>query len=398
MKSTLKTDPKALLAFFEHHLLNEIMPFWTENCIDWEHGGISNLVRDDGIRLSDEKYMWSQGRGLYTYSALYNHISRNPEYLKIADCIADCIARFRRPDGTWCFRMSCDGEVVDQTRSIYVDAYICDGLTEYAIASGKQEYLDMALEIYERASQQLDDPRTLPVAPLFFPSGMQPHAPTMHCIFSFELLGQATKRKDILDRTLALTERVMNQHIDPKNHLLYEFVLPGGGRAPNEYGQTVVPGHSIEAMWFYEEVYNTRGMDKRVQDVLNSLRAHVTFGWDETYGGIFLAKHVQPDCEPKWHNAESKSWWPQCETMYALLRAYERTGEMWYADWFDKLFGYIFTHYPCKEHGEWYHCLDRRGNLRDQIATIPVKDPYHLPRALIKCILSLKRLVEKEGL
>ena len=51
-----------LLAFYENHLVNEVMPFWLDHCIDWEHGGINNCVNDDGTVETTDKYLWSQGQ------------------------------------------------------------------------------------------------------------------------------------------------------------------------------------------------------------------------------------------------------------------------------------------------------------------------------------------------
>lgn len=395
--STLRTDKGALCAFLQDHLLHSVMPFWTNNCIDWKNGGISNLVTDEGVRTSDEKYMYSQGRALFTYAALYNEIEQKQEYLDICRCIASLIFKTHRPGGYWPFRVNPDGSVIDDSKSVYLDAYSCVGLCEYAAASGNAQAMDLALEVYDRASPRLENPSTVPAAPLHFPEGTQPHGPIMHSVYAFFLLGTHAGRKDIRERALQLANRAMALHVDPENDLLYEFISPGGGRAPGDYGQTVVTGHAIEAMWFYEEVFSHFGQRDKAKQTQKLIRTHVDFGWDTEYGGLYLAKHVQPGVPPKWHNPDSKSWWPQAETLYALLRAYEVTGDAWYADWFDTFYHYIFTHYPNPVHGEWRHCLDREGRPRGQIATIPVKDPFHMPRVLIKCILSLRRMIEREA-
>lgn len=395
-EGTLKSDKIALREFLRNHLLDDVMPFWTKNCIDWQNGGISNLVTNEGVRISDEKYMYSQGRALYTYSSLYNNIEKKQEYLDIGRCIADFIFKTHKPGSGWSFRLNPDGSVIEDVKSAYVDAYMCTGLAEYAAATGNNEAMDLALSVYERSSPMLDNPSKLPTAPLYFPKGTQPHGPIMHSVFAYNLLGKHAHRPDIIERAYTLAIRAMDRHLDPENDLLYEFVSSTAGRAPGDYGQTVVIGHAIESMWFYEENFSRYGDVDRVKQTLQLIKSHMEFGWDKTYGGIYLAKHVVEGVTPMWHNPESKSWWPQVETLYALLRAYEITGSTWFADWFDTLFKYIFTHYPNHEHGEWFHCLDREGRLRGQIATIPVKDPFHMPRAITKCILALDRMLGLE--
>jgi N-acylglucosamine 2-epimerase len=50
-----------------------------------------------------------------------------------------------------------------------------------------------------------------------------------------------------------------------------------------------------------------------------------------------------------------------------------------------------FRHSPVWEHGEWTQRLDRRGRKVDTVVALPVKDSFHLQRALILAIESLRR-------
>ena len=126
-----------LLAFYEDDLRNQVTPFWVPRCIDWDHGGINNMVSDDGTIQSTDKFMWSQGRALWTFSALYNHFDGDPQRLAIADNIADFVMNNGRDaEGAWAFRLHHDGTVAEPPKSIYVDAFLIYGLTEYARATG----------------------------------------------------------------------------------------------------------------------------------------------------------------------------------------------------------------------------------------------------------------------
>ena len=58
---------------------------------------------------------------------------------------------------------------------------------------------------------------------------------------------------------------------------------------------------------------------------------------------------------------------------------------------------YAFGHFPVAEHGEWTQKLDRRGRKLTEVVALPVKDPFHLPRALILCADVLQRLGEAPG-
>ncbi len=60
------------------------MPFWLKYSLD-ESGAINNCLTEDGTILAKDRYIWSQGRALWTFSAMYNRIEKKKEYLNVAD-------------------------------------------------------------------------------------------------------------------------------------------------------------------------------------------------------------------------------------------------------------------------------------------------------------------------
>ena len=90
---------------------------------------------------------------------------------------------------------------------------------------------------------------------------------------------------------------------------------------------------------------------------------------------------------------DAKIWWPHTESLLALLQAYEINHAEWAIEWYWKVHEYTFSHFPNQQHGEWFHNLKRDGiPMRPYLKNLPVKDPFHLPRALIYSMLILKRL------
>ena len=65
-----------LHGFLLQHLLDDVMPFWMRHSIDWQNGGMWTCLADDGSILSRDKYIWSNARALWTFSALVNRIAR----------------------------------------------------------------------------------------------------------------------------------------------------------------------------------------------------------------------------------------------------------------------------------------------------------------------------------
>ena len=64
------------------------------------------------------------------------------------------------------------------------------------------------------------------------------------------------------------------------------------------------------------------------------------------------------------------------------------------SDWCWKVHDWSFAHFADAEHGEWFKQVDRQGHPVERLVSLPVKDPFHLPRAVIYILDVLGRLTE----
>jgi len=385
-----------LLAIYRAELLERTVPFWLDHAIDREYGGILTCIGDDGQILSADKYMWSQLRAVWTFSALYNRIEPRPEWLDVARGIFEFAAEHGRDEeGRWVFAVDREGNVREGATSIYADGFAIYGFTEFARATGDARAIDLALATYENVRARLARPGSYATAPYAIPPGAKAHAVAMIFALAFHELGLLLSDDAILAAGHALAEEVMTAFLRPEQHLLYEYVTLDNQLMDTPQGRAIVPGHAIEAMWFMIHIYQHWGDDARIRQALDAIRWHVELGWDEAYGGILLARDAAGG-EPWWPFAESKLWWPHTEALYALLLAYQLSGETWALDWFERVHNYAFTHFPVPGYGEWTQKLDRQGRPFTQTVALPVKDPFHLPRALIQCVGVLSDLSERE--
>ena len=384
-----------LKQFLHQHLTEHVLPFWFPKLIDQRYGGLNNCVQDDGEVLSTEKYLWSQGRALWVLSKLFNDIDQDSKWLEMATPIFKLLTDYgRNTDKEWHFSLNADGTPAREPHSIYVDGFCIYGLTEYAKATGHAKSLEIALEAYTDASPKLDDHRLVRTMPHPIPKGYQSHGPLMLFAHVFHELGILSGREDIQQRALELADRILTQHLDPKSGQLHEFVVLGGQKDSSDIGQTTIPGHVVESMWFLEEIYRYHGQSEKIPLLLETIRIHLELGWDQQFGGLVLATHLGGG-KPQWHNPLGKIWWPHTESLQALLMTYAHTREKWAKDWYWKIHDYSFTHFPNWDSGDWFHNLDREGKPTiPYLQTLPVKDPFHLPRALIYSIKILDQLGE----
>ncbi|MCK6627691.1 MAG: AGE family epimerase/isomerase [Anaerolineae bacterium] len=385
-----------LLALYRAELLERVVTFWLAHAIDWPNGGILTCISDEGQVLSTDKYMWSQLRAIWTFSALYNKIEARQEWLDVARHIFDFAKKYGRDEqGQWVFCVNQAGRILQGATSIYADGFAIYGLTEFARATGDPEAVDLALETYENVQRRLARPGSYRTEPYPLPPGVKAHGISMIFAHVFDELGHFLNNQEIIQAAFIHAMEIMNVFRRRSNrNLIYEFVNLDGSLIDSPQGRAIVPGHAIESMWFMIHFFQKLGDGVHTEWAIKTIKRHVELGWDEEYGGLLLSVDAAGGT-PWWKFADSKIWWPHTEALYALLLAYDLSHEDWCLDWFAKVHNYAFSHYPVTPYGEWTQKLDRQGRKFTETVALPVKDPFHLPRALIYCVEVLQRLADK---
>jgi len=150
---------KNLALLYRTLLTEDVLPWWLRHAIDREYGGVFSCIGDDGVVASQDKYVWSQTRALWTFSAAYNRVERNPQWLDVAGRTFDFLRRFgRNPHGDWNYLLTREGELIEGPESIQTDAYAICALVEYAIATGNPEARSIAEQTFERTRARIQAP------------------------------------------------------------------------------------------------------------------------------------------------------------------------------------------------------------------------------------------------
>ncbi len=388
---------KGLSIFYREHLFESVLPFWASHAIDPD-GGINTCIRDDGRVINRDKWLWSQWRAVWVFSRLYNEFGRDPKWLNYARHIYEFSLRHGWDDdhGGWRLCVGHDGEELRSCESIYVDAFAIYGLVEFARATGDHEPLIHAERTADAVISRLDQPHDqIPHFPYAVPKGTRVHGIPMMFSLVFRELTQLLDHARYDQMSQSLSREVMTKFYRPDRDAVLERIAIDGNEFPSPVGTTVVPGHVIESMWFQIHIARDRGDQDTIAQACHNIRRHLELGWDPRHGGLFLAIDIEGSTDIAWDYADTKLWWPQTEAIYATLLAYELTGEQWCLDWHERIHNYSFSHYPVIGAGEWTQKLDRVGNQISDTVALPVKDPFHLPRALMYSIQSLDRIVAR---
>jgi N-acylglucosamine 2-epimerase len=213
-----------------------------------------------------------------------------------------------------------------------------------------------------------------------------------------------------------MSDEVFDHFYRPGRNLVLERIASDNSEYPAPLGTAVVPGHVIEDMWFqihiarspeFRRRFGPARQKQRIALACDLIQRHLEVGWDKEYGGLFLAVDADGREQVGWNFADAKLWWPHTEALYATLLAFEHaarpptrctasgdTAQPWALQWHEKVRTYSLAHFPVSGHGEWTQRLTRTGQPLTEVVALPVKDPFHLPRALIYCIEVLERLAD----
>lgn len=357
-------------------LLDHVIPFWFRSGVDQELGGVLSCMTEDGQRVNTDKYLWSQGRWLWVCSALYNRIDPRPEFLEAARKTAEFLLRHGRDSaGRWYFAVTREGVPLIGPTSIFSDCFAIYGLGEYARASGSQEAHDTAHASFERVCRRVEEPDFAETAPTPAAPGRRLHSVPMILLELANELGLQASAGEY-------ARRILDHHVDPDRQVLLEYLNWDYSQLPAGEGTAVEPGHAIESMWFVLHWAMRSGRTAEIHRAAEVIRWHLEKGWDPEFGGLFLAIDAGGGT-PYIPNADKKLWWPHTEALYACILTYKLKGEAWCEEWYRRVYQWSMQHFAMGPGLDWRQRLDRKGHPISDLVALPVKDPFHLPRALL---------------
>ncbi len=375
-------------------LLESVIPFWERHALD-PAGGVNSCIADDGTLVSRDRWGWSQWRAVWVFSHLYNKFEPKQDWLDAANATCKFVTSHGPLDnGHWPMLMDADGKVLRGYESIFNDGFAIYGLVEFWRATHRDELLDLATRTFRVVHNVLIGMEVPPIFP--YPPAPEPNCQVhgLSMLFSqvFDELAQATGDAEVREAADMHHQRAMDLFLRPNRGLVVEWLQRDGSEFPPPRGTAVIPGHAVESMWFQMHIARDRGDTATLDRACEAIRRHLEIGWDKQFGGLFYSVDAEGRAEVGWPFAESKLWWPHTEALYATLLAYEHCRQPWCLEWHEKIREWSYAHFPVPRHGEWYQKLDRQGRPFTDVVALPVKDPFHLPRALMLCVECLDRI------
>ena len=369
--------------------------------VDPVYGGFLCETDGHGVHVDTDKYSWYEGRGIWVYSFLYNHLAREKKYLDIARGSVEFILRQRPREstGAWPFHLARDGKPLSGPEpEVYGELFIAEGLAEYSIATGEPHYWDMAKDLvlgcvtrYDREDYYPEIGRTYlgPSARPFPGARVQ----GVWMVLVRVVTQMLRTRQDPELETIAkrCMDAVVNHHFNPRFELNNELLNHDLTRPANEYEQLVYTGHCIEISWMLMEE-SLRLEDKPLfQTLATRLRRHVEVATDRVYGGVF--RDLMNVDENRW--TLDKVLWTQEEVTIGALLIFEQTGAPWALDLFYRFDDYTRQKYSLKQFGIplWIYGADRQVTTESYFKGPARVENYHHPRHLMLNLLRMERIL-----
>ena len=388
----MSLDLESLRSAYRATLLEDVIPFWERHAVDAD-GALNTCIADDGTVTSRDRWGWSQWRAVWVFSRLYNSVEPRARWLRFArDICSYLTSHGPLEDGHWPLLLDGSARVRRGFESIYVDGFAIYGLVELWRAIREPRLLDLALATFRAVEATLRRGGPPPSWPYPMPPGTQAHGVSMMFSLVDHELALATGDPDVLAASDLHHRKVMSTFLRDDRGVVLERLRADGAELPAPQGTAVVPGHAVESMWFQLLIARENSDAATIRRAADAIRRHLELGWDPDHGGLFLAVDAEGGT-PDWAFADTKLWWPHTEALLATLLAYEEVREPWCLEWHERVRRYSYERFPVAQHGEWRQKLDRRGNPITDVVALPVKDPFHLPRALMGCIEVLDRLL-----
>jgi N-acylglucosamine 2-epimerase len=374
----------SLASKYEENLFGSVIPFWMRHSIDREHGGYFTCLDRQGRVFDPRKYVWMNGRQVWTLSRLSNSWERRPEWLEAARLGADFLRRNAfDSDGRCWFSLTADGRPAFFQRKPYAGLFVMLGFHEYGLASGDQWYVERAHELYLDVRRWCRDSSLLgrPVIP------GAPRLGELAGIYALCAMGLETGDNAALRECLDQ----IHLHYDASRELLLECAPLDEESRQYPEARLFCVGSNFEIFWYLMRALD-RCPDAGVEAMLyRCLESALEFAWDKEYGGFYYFQDI--DARPTLQLESSmKLWWVHAEALYALITAYARTGDAKWLTWLERVDEYVWQRFPDPVHGEWFGYLDRRGDVALDLKGGNYKGCFHIPRALLFSLQTMKTM------
>lgn len=386
----------------EKELIEGILPYWANKTIDKENGGFYGYItNDEEILLESEKGCILNSRILWTFSKAYRTY-KNKIYLETAQHAFQFLKESfldEQYKGLY-WMVDSEGQPTVTKKHVYNQSFGIYGLSEYYLATGDKEALDLAKELFELIEKhaydnvhggyfeaftrewKVEEDLRLSDKDLNYPKSMNTH---LHIMEAYTNLYRAWKDEALKEKLVSLINISIDKIID-NNRFQFKLFFD---EAWNSKSEIISYGHDIEGSWLLFEAAEVAGDEQLIAKVKNITINMVDKVYEDGFDddGSILNEADQTSIIDA-----DKVWWVQAEGMVGFFNAFEITKDPKYLK---KVFGlwsfsndYMIDH----QNGEWYWKVAKNRKVYENMPKVePWKCPYHNSRFCFELIERIKK-------
>lgn len=368
-------------------LRTNILPYWQQQMTDPDGGFYGQRDADNVLHTDAPRGAILNARILWTFSAAYR-VLRDESYLLTAQHAYQYFTQYfiDKEYGGVYWSLHADGTPLDTRKQFYAIGFAIYALSEYARATGSEEALHDAIDLYRCIETHAFDPvhngyieaanrDFSPIEDMRLSEKDENTAKSqnthLHIIEPYTNLYRVWKDETLRDRIHNLIEVFKTHIINPETGHLGLFFDEQWHRTSDAYSC----GHDIEFSWLLDEACAVIGVKEDALVRQTALAAQE---------GLLPSGLMEG------------TWWEQAETIVGYANMYQRFGDREDLLRAERCWEAVKKHYIDTEHGEWYWFADNIPSiLRPDGSSTPAhaedkagfwKCPYHNSRMCLEII------------
>jgi mannobiose 2-epimerase len=399
----LREQAQALQSEFSQELAR-ISEWWSRVMPDEDNGGFIGAVSSYNKRmLNSEKGIILNARILWFFSDLANY-RQDDAALALAKRAYDYLYRYFYDieHGGFFWSLDACGEVIDDKKQTYAQAFALYGIISYYRASGDQSARTLAqrtfdlietrckdkqnggyLEAFRRDWAPIEDMR-LSEKDDNLPKSQNTHLHVLEAYTNLHNIDPSPKS----DRALrSCVEDFMLHIVDSETWHLRMFM----DEQWRDHSQTYSFGHDIEFSWLLYKALVSLNEEALIKSLLPAVLKIAQTCLDEGRGSSGEVLDEYDLVEKKAHR--QSVWWVQAEAMVGFLNAFTLSSEKRYFEAFEAVWCHTKKEHLDLEGGEWHWlALKDQGADYDYDKACFWKAPYHNGRAMMEVIKLLEQI------
>lgn len=396
-----------LSAELEAELHENILPFWINRMTDPLQGGFYGRMLSDGTVIPDApRGAVLNARILWTFSAAYNSTGRE-EYLNQArTSYLYYISHFLdKKSGGVFWSVSAGGQVLNDRKQIYAQAFGIYALSEFYKASQEADAIMYAVDLYNLIEEHafdnqnngyiealsrnwtgLEDLRLSP-KDANEPKSMNTH---LHILEAYTNLYEVWKDRDLKTQLQNLVKLHLETILDSRSGHFRLFFDMGWNSRSEKYSY----GHDIEGAWLVRKAASALGD----QVLMSASGRNALF-----MAGVALSEGTDDDgslCNEGLAGKVTdydRHWWPQAEAIIGYMDAYAISKQEVFLNAALKTWEFVKDNMRHPS-GEWWWLVNREYKPDpDQDLAGEWKCPYHNARMCLEIMKRTTDFIEKRS-